>query len=123
MISFQNQEFRLTTEETSYWFRITPFGHLEHVYYGARLPDTQSMEPLALKHSIAAGGTAGLTTFESAAVAWQAGGETEHLRVLAQPGIDVAFHQRAASVLARGLAMGHAHAADFQAGGLGKEVP
>ena len=66
MISFQNQEFRLTTEETSYWFRVTPFGHLEHVYYGARLPDTQSMEPLALKHSIAAGGTVAYSEKDSA---------------------------------------------------------
>ena len=66
MISFQNQEFRLTTDETSYWFRVTPFGHLEHVYYGVRLPDTQGMEPLALKHSIVSGGTVAYSEKDSA---------------------------------------------------------
>ncbi|MDD3213332.1 MAG: alpha-galactosidase [Eubacteriales bacterium] len=55
MISFQNQEFRLTTKNTSYWFRLTKFGHLEHVYYGERLPDDQAMEPLALKHTALTG--------------------------------------------------------------------
>ena len=51
MIAVQDGAFRLSTAHTSYWFRVTAFGHLEHVYYGARLPDDQPMEPLALKRT------------------------------------------------------------------------
>lgn len=55
MISVDQGEFRLSTHTTGYWFRVTPFGHLEHVYYGARLPEDQPMEPLALKHTVPVG--------------------------------------------------------------------
>lgn len=51
MIAFANHEFRLNTAHTSYWFRVTPFKHLEHIYFGSRLPDDQSMETLALKRT------------------------------------------------------------------------
>jgi len=51
MISFTENIFRLTTDNTSYWFRITEFGHLEHIYYGKLLPDDQPIEPLILKRS------------------------------------------------------------------------
>lgn len=37
MIQQNENVFRLTTEHTSYWFEITKFGHLEHLYYGPRL--------------------------------------------------------------------------------------
>jgi alpha-galactosidase len=57
MIAFREGEFRLTTRETSYWFRLTNFGHLEHIYYGSRLPDDQAMEPLALKRTAQLGVT------------------------------------------------------------------
>jgi len=57
MIRIENGEFRLSTKSTSYWFRITKYGHPEHVWYGARLPDGQDMEPLAVKHSMPMGGT------------------------------------------------------------------
>jgi alpha-galactosidase len=50
MISYESGIFRLTTENTSYWFRVTSFGHLEHLHYGPKLRD-QAPEPLALKHS------------------------------------------------------------------------
>ena len=46
--------FYLCTEHSSYWFRVTKFGHLEHVHYGERLP-VQDMEPLALKRTSAPG--------------------------------------------------------------------
>lgn len=49
-------EFWLETQDTSYWFRVTKFGHLEHVYYGARL-EPQAMEPLALKCTAQVGST------------------------------------------------------------------
>lgn len=39
MIEEREGVYRLTTRNTSYWFRITPFGHLEHIHYGARLQD------------------------------------------------------------------------------------
>lgn len=50
MIEEKNGLFRLTTNETSYWFRGTAFGHLEHIHYGARLHD-QDPEGLVLKRS------------------------------------------------------------------------
>lgn len=51
MISFDEKVFRLSTAQTSYIFRITSFGHLEHIYYGPLLPPGQDIEPLALKRS------------------------------------------------------------------------
>ena len=57
MIHIADGAFRLSTDHTSYWFRVTPFGHLEHVYYGARLLDDQEMEPLVTKRVTPMGGT------------------------------------------------------------------
>ena len=54
MIEFSDGVFRLTTENTSYWFQITPFGHLEHIFYGPRLRD-QPPEALALKRTAVIG--------------------------------------------------------------------
>jgi len=51
MISFAENVFRLSTDKTSYWFQITKFGHLEHIYYGVRLPDDQPVEPLVIKRT------------------------------------------------------------------------
>lgn len=50
MISEKNLVFRLSTEDTSYWFRITPFGHAEHIYYGPFLTG-QAVDGLLFKHS------------------------------------------------------------------------
>ncbi len=50
MIDYQDGIFRLTTQDTSYWFRVTPFGHLEHIYYGAHLR-TQPPDGLLLKRT------------------------------------------------------------------------
>lgn len=50
MIEEKDGLFRLTTNETSYWFRVTAFGHLEHIHYGARLHD-QDPEGLVLKRT------------------------------------------------------------------------
>ncbi len=52
MITSKNGQFYLTTLHTSYWFRVTSYGHLEHVYYGPRVDERQSMEPLAFKHTV-----------------------------------------------------------------------
>ncbi len=57
MMTIANGEFRLSTETTSYWFRVTPYGHLEHAYYGDRLPDQQEMEPMLVKRTAGIGGT------------------------------------------------------------------
>lgn len=51
MICVKEHLFQLNTSETSYWFRVTSFGHLEHIYYGARLPEDQPIEPLVLKRT------------------------------------------------------------------------
>lgn len=50
MIDAQENVFRLTTENTSYWFRVTEFGHLEHIYYGVRLQE-QAVEGLLHKRT------------------------------------------------------------------------
>ncbi len=50
MIEQCDKLFRLTTNETSYWFRITDFGHLEHIHYGERLAP-QDPEGLLLKRA------------------------------------------------------------------------
>ncbi len=54
MIDHKEGVFRLTTRNTSYWFRVTPFGHVEHIHYGHRLKE-QSPDVLALKRTAAVG--------------------------------------------------------------------
>ena len=54
MISYQDSIFVLETDHTSYLFRVTPFGHLEHIHYGERIPRGE-MEPLLLKRNIGHG--------------------------------------------------------------------
>lgn len=53
-ISHKNGVFTLKTENTGYIFRITKFGHLEHLHYGAALPEGD-YEALAVKHDIQLG--------------------------------------------------------------------
>ncbi len=60
MISEKNGVFKLDTAHTTYLFRISRFGHLEHIYYGAGLDDTRFDLPafaavLAQKRTIAVG--------------------------------------------------------------------
>jgi len=50
MISESNGLFRLDTANTSCWFRVTRFGHIEHIHYGVRLAE-QDPEGLALKRT------------------------------------------------------------------------
>ena len=50
MIEYKDGVFRLTTQSTSYWFRVTKFGHLEHIHYGPKLKD-QPVEGLLLKRT------------------------------------------------------------------------
>lgn len=47
MITYDSGAFMLDTADTSYIFRITEHGHLEHIYYGARLaaPDIDALAP------------------------------------------------------------------------------
>lgn len=56
MISYHDGIFRLSTLNTSYWFRITPFGHLEHIHYGPLLKE-QSVEGLEYKRTTTIGST------------------------------------------------------------------
>ena len=55
MISYLGGEFRLESINSAYWFRVTRFGHLEHVYYGRRLGADESMETHALKRTAQTG--------------------------------------------------------------------
>jgi hypothetical protein len=43
VISFHDGEFRLESRTTAYWFRVTRFGHLEHVHYGRRFAEGEPM--------------------------------------------------------------------------------
>ena len=51
MIAQLQSVFYLETATTSYVFRVTPFGHLEHVYYGAAI-ERGSIDSLRLKRSV-----------------------------------------------------------------------
>ena len=50
MIGFKDNVFYLNTKDTSYWFRITKFNHLEHIHYGPKLKE-QDIEGIRHKHS------------------------------------------------------------------------
>ena len=54
MITFEDGVFRLDAESCSYWFRVTAFGHLEHVYWGPRL-ESQPVDALLLKRTAQTG--------------------------------------------------------------------
>ena len=56
MITFTDDDriFRFAGDTCSYWFRITSFGHLEHVYYGPKL-ETQPIDALLLKRTAETG--------------------------------------------------------------------
>ena len=47
MITFSENTFFLGTTDTGYIFRVAKHGHLEHIYYGAKLasPDTEALSP------------------------------------------------------------------------------
>ena len=55
MINFENQVFRLDTQNTTYAFRINE-GYLEHLYYGRRIPDSD-FSAVSLKNTIDLGST------------------------------------------------------------------
>ena len=55
MITVKDNVFRLDTENTTYIFRITKFGHLEHVYYGFLLDQDDSADVIAQKSSVSIG--------------------------------------------------------------------
>lgn len=55
MITVHRTSFRLDTKSTTYWFRKTKYGHLEHVYYGSLLSKGDEAESLAQKRTIQVG--------------------------------------------------------------------
>lgn len=59
MIQRYQQYFLLETKQTTYCFRVTETGHLEHLYYGRRItvPDEESAEALTEKHVFMPGNT------------------------------------------------------------------
>lgn len=50
MITFVENTFFIDLRESSYWFELTPKGHLRHLYYGKRLP-LQDPTPLRQKYT------------------------------------------------------------------------
>ena len=54
MITFKDNVFRLSTKDTSYWFHITKYNHLEQIYYGPFLKE-QPIEGLLIKRSATIG--------------------------------------------------------------------
>ncbi|MDD4111988.1 MAG: alpha-galactosidase [Herbinix sp.] len=55
MITILDSSFRLDTEHTTYMFRRTKYGHLEHIYYGNLLSREDRAEDLAQKRQIQVG--------------------------------------------------------------------
>lgn len=55
MITVKDDVFRLDTANTTYLFRITKFGHLEHIYYGVRIDSSEPYDVLAQKPTIITG--------------------------------------------------------------------
>ncbi|CRZ34780.1 alpha-galactosidase [Herbinix hemicellulosilytica] len=51
MITVHKTSFRLDTENTTYWFRKTTYGHLEHIYYGNLLSKDDVADSLAQKRT------------------------------------------------------------------------
>ena len=49
-IRYVNGTFQLLTQNTSYLFRVTPFKHLEHLYYGRKV-EISDAEALSLKRN------------------------------------------------------------------------
>ncbi len=56
MITVEKNTFQLDTNSTSYIFEITSKGHLEHIYYGQKLPQADA-DALRLKNNIILGST------------------------------------------------------------------
>ena len=54
MIEFSENTFRLLTDHTAYLFRVTPFGHLEHLHYGGPV-SLEDGPALSAKTAIARG--------------------------------------------------------------------
>lgn len=55
MIRIENGEFRLSTKNSSYCFRITRYGHLEHICYGARVREDETLDSLCYKNTAETG--------------------------------------------------------------------
>ncbi|HHV11580.1 MAG TPA: alpha-galactosidase [Clostridiales bacterium] len=55
MIKVAETTFRIDTANTTYLFRKTKYGHLEHIYYGAALREFDAADVLAQKRSIQIG--------------------------------------------------------------------
>lgn len=55
LITFNNGVFHLNTQNTSYLARIFPTGHLENLYYGKRIKETNDYTPLHEKFGIGYG--------------------------------------------------------------------
>ena len=56
MIEIFDKLFKLNTKDSGYVLAVTEEGHIEHVYYGKRIPDTD-VEALRLKNTIVLGTT------------------------------------------------------------------
>ncbi len=55
MIEEKEKVFRISTSNTSYWFRVTKHGHLETIHYGRRLKQDEDIEALLVKRTIELG--------------------------------------------------------------------
>lgn len=57
MIRQDSGIFHLDTEQTSYIFEVTPWKHLEHIYYGPRLRTMSDIDVIRQKRTIQTGST------------------------------------------------------------------
>ena len=65
MIKIENNVFLLETQNTSYLFRVTTRGHLEHIHYGARV-SLADADALCIKNNIMLGSTVAYDAKDSA---------------------------------------------------------
>ena len=66
MIECKDKVFRLSTDHTAYLFRVTPFGHVEHLHYGGPVL-MEDGAALAAKTTIARGSS---MTRAATPIAW-----------------------------------------------------
>lgn len=55
MIAYDNGVFKLSAGPISYWFAISKFSHLEHIYLGGAISPDQSADALRVKRTVPVG--------------------------------------------------------------------
>lgn len=84
MITVDNDIFRLDTAKTTYMFRKTKFGHLEHLYYGGRIDPADAGGVVGQKRTIPVGSSVvyddsdGLYSLDNMFLEWSDNGRGDY---------------------------------------------